>query len=152
MSLVRDMIRDFVYGPDPAIERSFNPGAVAVDGSVRTFGVDPEQWSPAEYGSYIATSNAVYTVVRRRATYLSSLPLVLARINANGEADPITSGALYELTRKVNPYWTWRRLIASRTRRRPAPRPTGLPSTTMTSSAARNCGRCGSSSSCSSRR
>lgn len=111
MSLVRDMIRDFVYGPDPAIERSFNPGAVAVDGSVRTFGVDPEQWSPAEYGSYIATSNAVYTVVRRRATYLSSLPLVLARINANGEADPITSGALYELTRKVNPYWTWRRLI-----------------------------------------
>ena len=111
MSLVRDMIRDFLYGPDPAVVRSFSPGAVAVDGSTRAFGVDPEQWSPAEYGSYIATSNAVYTVVRRRATYLSSLPLVLARINASGEADPVTAGALYELTRKVNPYWTWRRLI-----------------------------------------
>ena len=108
---MRDMIRDFVYGPDPAVARSFNPGAVAVDSSTRSFGVDAEQWAPSEYGSYIAQSNAVYTVVKKRATYLSSLPLTLSRIKADGDADPIIRGALYELTRKVNPYWTWRRLI-----------------------------------------
>lgn len=111
MSLVRDMIRDFIYGPDPAVVRSFNPGAVAVDSSARYFGVDAEQWSPSEYGTYVATSNAVYTVVKKRATYLSSLPLTLSTINAQGDADPIAKGALYELTRKVNPHWTWRRLI-----------------------------------------
>ena len=50
MSLVglgRDMIRDFAYGPDPAVARSFNPGAVAVDSSTRSFGVDAEQWAPS---------------------------------------------------------------------------------------------------------
>ena len=111
MSLVRDMIRDFISGPDPAIVRGFQPGAVAVDSSTRYFGVDAEQWAPSEYGSYIATSNAVYTVVKKRATYLSSLPLTLSKLNAQGDADPITTGALYELTRKVNPHWTWRRMI-----------------------------------------
>lgn len=111
VGLGRDMIRDFIYGPDPAIERSFQPGAVAVDSNTRYFGVDAEQWAPAEYGTYVATSNAVYTVVKKRATYLSSLPLTLSRIKADGDADPVTKGALYELTRKVNPYWTWRRLI-----------------------------------------
>src|SRR5687767_10525858 len=111
MSLVRDMVRDFIYGPDPAVVRSFNPGAVAVDRSTHTFGVDSEQWSPSEYGNYIAQSNAVYTVIKKRATYLSSLPLVLSKIDSKGDADPITKGALFELTRKVNPHWTWRRLI-----------------------------------------
>jgi HK97 family phage portal protein len=111
MGLVQDMIRDFIYGPDPSVARSFNPGAVAVDGSTRTLGVPTEQWAPSEYGAYIAQSNAVYTVVKKRATYLSSLPLTLSRVNATGDVDPITTGALYELTRKVNPHWTWRRLI-----------------------------------------
>ena len=90
--------------------RGFNPGAVAVDSSTHYFGVPSEQWSPAEYGTYIATSNAVYTVVKKRATYLSSLPLTLSRLK-DGEPDPVTRGALHELTRKVNPNWTWRRLI-----------------------------------------
>lgn len=111
MGLVRDKIRDFFYGPDPDASRAFNPGAVAVDGSTRSFGVPTEQWAPQEYGSYIATSNAVYTVVKKRATYLASLPLVLSRTKGTDETEPITRGALYELTRKVNPYWTWRRLI-----------------------------------------
>lgn len=104
---VTDKLRAF-FGAEL---RAFNPGTVAVDSSALTFGVDPEQWAPSEYGSYIATSTPVYTVVKKRATYLSSLPLTLSRLKADGSADPITSGALYELTRKVNPYWTWRRLI-----------------------------------------
>lgn len=96
---------------DNWLARAFNPGAVAVDQSSRYFGVDSEQWSPQEYGQYIATSNAVYTVVKKRATYLSSLPFVLARLKADGEANPVTKGAAWELTHKVNPYWTWRRLV-----------------------------------------
>lgn len=113
MGIVRDMIRDFIYGPNPdaSVLRAFNPGAVAVDASARYFGVDTEQWSPVEYGTYIATSNAVYTVVKKRSTTLSSLPLHLSRLRGDGEVDPVTSGALYDLTRKVNPNWTWRRLI-----------------------------------------
>lgn len=96
---------------DNLLTRTFNPGSLSVDPATRTFGVDPATWSPQEYGNYIATSNAVYTVVKKRETYLSSLPLVLARLKADGESEPVTKGAAYELTRKVNPWWTWNRLI-----------------------------------------
>jgi HK97 family phage portal protein len=96
---------------DRWLVRTFNPGSLSVGQSALTFGVPVEEFAPQEYGDYIRTSTAVYTVVKKRATYLASLPLVLSRLKADGTSDPVTKGALFDLMRRVNPYWTARRLI-----------------------------------------
>ena len=64
-----------------------------------------------DYGEYIQTSNAVYTAARLRASLLSSLPIVAYRVGPDGRRDKVTSGPLVELLQKVNPFWTFQRLI-----------------------------------------
>lgn len=81
-----------------------------MDTSQMIWGVSPESYSPAEYGDYIATSNAVYACVTLRAMMLSSLPLRLYKGEGNNRRE-VKEGRLYNLLRLVNPYWTFNRLI-----------------------------------------
>jgi HK97 family phage portal protein len=74
------------------------------------FGGANDEFSPPEYGNYLATSNPVYTMVTMRAAMLASLPLALYR--ARGiERDLVTRGRLFDLLSFVNPFWTFNRLM-----------------------------------------
>lgn len=83
----------------------------AIESGALSFGTDPSAYSPAEYGSYIATSNGVYTCATLRASLLKSLPLRLYRVRTDGGKKEVTGGQLWELMHKVNPYWTFKRLL-----------------------------------------
>jgi HK97 family phage portal protein len=89
--------------------RAFVAGQATVNPWDLTWGHDQSEYSPAEYGNYIAQSNAVYTCAQRRARPLAALPIALYRGGA--EKTLIERGPLNDLLAKVNPYWTMNRLI-----------------------------------------
>ncbi len=91
--------------------RSYVVGQVAVSMSEAAFGKDPDIWSPAEYGKYLAISNAVYSCITLRADLLASLPPRPYKLARDGAKQLVTSGPVVELLNKVNPFWTWDRLI-----------------------------------------
>lgn len=91
--------------------RAFVLGQYVVEPFDRYFGHDVSKYSPEEYGEYIATSNGVYACSTQRAQFLSSLPLRLYKLDAQGEKKEINKGELYALLQKVNPFWTGTRLI-----------------------------------------
>jgi HK97 family phage portal protein len=96
------------------VARAFVPGPGAVPDPGITnylagFGLEPE--SRTDYGAYIQTSNAVYTAARIRASLLSSLPIVAYRVGPDGRKDKVTAGPLVELLSKVNPFWTFQRMV-----------------------------------------
>lgn len=109
---ILDTIRWMFLGtPPPGVQqRDFVTGA-DVSSWDTYFGRDTEDYTPAEYGEYIATSNAVYACATLRAELLASIPLKLYKLRAGGTQDEVTRGAMYDLLRKVNPFWTWTRLI-----------------------------------------
>lgn len=109
---------DQVFDPG---KREFVVGEGAISRFERTYGKDPQEWSPSEYGEYIATSNSVYVCSTIRADLLKSLPLRLykrtggSRKRASGagvEMEEVTKGPIVDLLRYVNPFWTFRRLLA----------------------------------------
>lgn len=61
--------------------------------------------------TYLHTNNTVYVCNRLRAQMLASLTPRLYRVAKDGKKTEVTSGDLYELLHKVNPFWTFRRLI-----------------------------------------
>ena len=63
----------------PIRQRAFVTGPSVVSPSDAAWGVSPEQFSPAKYGEYLATSNSVYSAATQRAEQLAALPLVLYR-------------------------------------------------------------------------
>src|SRR3972149_3363155 len=91
--------------------RAFVLGPLVVERSDEAWGHPIEEWAPAEYGQYIATSNGVYACATQRAQFLSSLPLALYKLNARGDRSEVTGGPLYSLLKKVNDFWTFNRLI-----------------------------------------
>jgi len=86
--------------------RSFVLGTGAIEPADLYFGKTGEEWQPPEYGDYLATSNPVYFCSTLRAQLLTRLPLRLYR-----NEKEVLSGKLYELLKKVNPFWTWGRLL-----------------------------------------
>ena len=90
--------------------RAFVGGASLVSPSQATWGVDNTAYTPAEYGDYLATSNAVYVCAQRRAKPLAALPPVLYR-GPGDEREPVEQGELYDLLQRVNPFWTFSRLL-----------------------------------------
>ncbi len=96
---VKSAARAFVLGP------SLFPG-----GSSLYVADDLDFQSPA-YADYIATSNGVYACATLRAQMLASLPLKLFRVRANGDRVEVQTGPLAELLSRVNPRWTWNRLV-----------------------------------------
>ena len=94
-----------------AAVRAFVLGPAVVERFDEVWGHSIEQYAPAEYGEYIATSNGVYACATSRAQLLSSLPLKLYRLDRAGRRAEVTAGDLYGLLQNVNPFWTGNRLI-----------------------------------------
>ncbi len=92
-------------------ERAFATGPATVDPSQQYFGIDNQTYQPPDYVNYVATSNGVYACTNVRARTLASLPLKVYQANAKGDRTEITSGPLWLLLKKVNPYWTLSRLM-----------------------------------------
>lgn len=91
--------------------RAFKLGPAVVNEFERAFGKDPSEFSPEEYGQYIATSNAVYSCVKRRAQYLAMLQPMVYRADRRGNLTELQSHPLLALLNKPNPWWTFNRLI-----------------------------------------
>lgn len=91
--------------------RSFVLGDAVVDYPMSSMGVTPEQFSPDMYGDYLATSNSVYTCATGRSDLLITLKPKLYKIAADGDRREVIGGDLYKLLKKVNPYWTFQRLV-----------------------------------------
>lgn len=113
--MVMAAIRDFfTMQPAPVPlheERAFVTGPATVDRSQQVFGIPNDQFQPPEYKQYIATSNAVYACTMLRSRTLANLPLKVYRVSGKDNKTEITSGPLWDLLHKVNPYWTLGRLI-----------------------------------------
>lgn len=73
------------------------------------YGHDQSQFSPEEYGDYLATSNDIFAVATQRARLLSSVPLRFYRGSGANKVERPESAAA-RLYRQVNPYWTSERL------------------------------------------
>jgi HK97 family phage portal protein len=108
MSIARSV---WDYLTRPIDSRAFVTGSGVVDRIETTTGHDASMFQPMEYGDYIATSLAVYAAANLRAKLLSSLPLQLHRVKESGDKDEVTSGPLFDLLHKVNPFWTFGRLL-----------------------------------------
>lgn len=88
---------------------SWPVGAGSLTGMEQSYGHDQSEFSPEEYGEYIATSNEIYSAVMLRARLMASLSLRL--YDRDGpERREILDGPAYRLLRHVNPFWTRRRL------------------------------------------
>ncbi len=101
---LRQMIGWWIY-------KTFRLGPAVVEPSDEMWGHEPATYAPEQYGNYIATSVAVYACANYRAKNLAKLPLRLWKTNVRGKRTEVTSGQAYELLTKVNPYWTFGRLI-----------------------------------------
>lgn len=73
------------------------------------FGHDDGRYSPEEYGDYAVTSNDVYSVVALRARMLSGLTLRFYR-GRGADKTEVTNHPAVDQYRKVNPFWTAKRL------------------------------------------
>lgn len=91
--------------------RAFVLGQAVVDQAAMAFGVDNSQYSPPEYGDYVATSNGVHACVTLRADLLSSLPIKAYRLKPDGEKEEVTKHPVIDLLNYVNPHWTLPRLL-----------------------------------------
>lgn len=69
-----------------------------------------DNYSPPEYGDYLATSNDIYSVANFRARHIGGLDLRVFR-GRDSEKEEITSGPVPDILRRVNPHWTFKRLM-----------------------------------------
>ena len=88
------------------VSKLFRLGPAVVEPADVAFGTDPAEWAPTRYGEYIALSSAVYACANLRAKSLAGLG-----IHAYRDGEEITEGPLVDLLHKVNPHWTWSRLM-----------------------------------------
>src|SRR5688572_32731764 len=73
-------------------------------------GHDQSQFSPEEYGDYLATSNDIYSIVSLRARMMSQLELKFFAGRGADKTEMADSPAA-QLYRYVNPFWTRARLL-----------------------------------------
>lgn len=90
-------------------ERDWPVGAGSVLLGDRFHGHDQSEFSPLEYGDYLATSNDIYSVVASRARLVSVAKLRFYRGSGAEKAEKADSAAA-KLYRRVNDYWTAERL------------------------------------------
>jgi len=111
------------YRPAPAIpeslratdrQRAFLVGAAAVEPFEAHWGHNADTFSPEVYGDYAATSDLIYAASSIRAKNIGKLNPQLWREGRGGKQIEVTNarpGSAYELLRRVNPFWTFRRLV-----------------------------------------
>lgn len=92
-------------------KRDFVGGQASVTAFESAYGARNDDFSPAEYAEYIATSNGVYACSTLRATLLASLPLKLYRVDGADNKTEVTRGKCYDLLHRANPFWTTTRLL-----------------------------------------
>lgn len=94
------------------LARSFKLGPAIVQSTDRTFGHSNDEFSPAEYGEYIAKSNAVYTCANMRADLIAGMNLKGWRKGPSINAKPVevTNSKAIALLNYVNPHWSGNRL------------------------------------------
>lgn len=68
------------------------------------------EFSPEEYGDYLAKSNEIYSAVTLRARLMAGLQLQTFH-GRDSEKATIKAGPAVELLRHVNPFWTLPRLL-----------------------------------------
>lgn len=90
-----------------ARRRGFIPGMFA-GGNLSGGQAEPP---PPEYGDYLKISSFVYACVSIRADLLSSLPIKLYKLQSGGKKKEIEIGLAFSLLQKVNPFWTFNRLV-----------------------------------------
>lgn len=73
------------------------------------FGHDQSQFSPEEYGDYLATSNDIYTVAAQRARLMSGIQMRFYRGRTSEKAEVAQHPAV-DLFWRVNPFWSAERL------------------------------------------
>lgn len=93
---VRGWARNFVLGP------------AVVDPFEKSYGHQPEL-PIQDYGPYLMRS-PIYTCATIRANMIKGLPFEAFR-NIQNNKTLVERGALYELLHKVNPFWTFRKLL-----------------------------------------
>ena len=69
-----------------------------------------DEWANAGYENYLATSSDIYRVVNFRARHMGSLPL-LSFSGRGPNKKAVESGPAVDLLRRVNPFWTFPRLM-----------------------------------------
>lgn len=94
---------------DRVNERLYPVGPVEIS-QVETFAGRADLFGPSMYGKYLATSNEVYTVANFRARQFGSLRL-RAYDSPTPEKQEISSGPEVDLLHRVNPFWTFARLL-----------------------------------------
>jgi HK97 family phage portal protein len=92
-----------------AATRAFVLGQAVVEPFDKAWGHDTSEFSPTEYGSYIAKSSLVYSVVTLRADLFVDLPLKI--YSDAGRKIERVGGPLYDILHTINPFWTLRRLL-----------------------------------------
>jgi HK97 family phage portal protein len=100
-----------LMGRIKAAQRAFVLGPGVVDPYETQMGHDTSTFTDPAYGEYIATSSAVYSCVTLRANLLKGLKLNAYKLGADGKKTEVTNGNLVKVLRKVNPFWTMRRLL-----------------------------------------
>lgn len=73
-------------------------------------GHDDDRFSPESYGDYLATSNDIYACANLRAKRMSRLTPLLFDGYGN-ERQTVEDHPAADLLRKVNPFWTFQRLM-----------------------------------------
>jgi HK97 family phage portal protein len=99
---------------DPRVARSLASGQRGfIGGSELGVFAGVGEYQPAEYVTYVATSNAVYACINARTKALSSLPIKLysKRRDADGKRKEITTGPARDLLDSINPRWTFQRWL-----------------------------------------
>ena len=90
-------------------QAAWRVGTGSLTTSERTAGHDDELFSPESYGNYLATSNEIYSAAQLRARLMSSVDLRLYDRDGPEKREQV-GGPEYTLLRRVNPFWTRRRL------------------------------------------
>ena len=91
--------------------RAFVLGEGAFYGHEAEWGHDDTTYSPAEYGDYLVTSNAVFVCSRMRAEQLAGFPPKAYRFEKDGRKKEVKGGEAMGLLQRVNPFWTRNRLM-----------------------------------------
>lgn len=73
------------------------------------YGHDQSQFSPEEYGDYLATSNDIYSVVTQRSRMISR-PRLRFYSGDESEKEERKDSKAAQVYKRVNPFWTSRRL------------------------------------------
>lgn len=90
--------------------RAFRTGPATVQQFDMGWGIAGDTFKPPEYAEYQARSVGVYACTNVRARNLAGVPLRLYK-GPREDRQVVTAGAAFDLLDRVNPFWTWNRLI-----------------------------------------